>query len=191
MQLQGLEAFFFYALAFAAIVTGVFTVSARSAVHSALFLISTMVSIAGLFLLLRAEFIMGVQILVYVGGVMVLFLFVVMLVNQRDEPIDIYSRQYWPAMLVVALLGLGLVASIFQTQTTGFFKFKPAAEQTTTEVKDASAPSGTISADTQALGGQLYTRAVLPFEVASVLLLVAIVGAVLLAREKKQEQLYD
>src|ERR671916_744982 len=85
MVLQGWESVFFWVFALAALVAGPPTVMARNAVHSALFLISALVSVAALFVLLGAEFIAGVQILVYVGGVMVLFLFVIMLVNVGAE----------------------------------------------------------------------------------------------------------
>ena len=76
---------FFWIFSIAAIFAGLLTVMARNTIHSALFLISSLVSVAALFILLRAEFIAGVQILVYVGGVMVLFLFVIMLVNVGSE----------------------------------------------------------------------------------------------------------
>src|ERR687895_2235450 len=85
MVLSGWESVFFWVFALAALVAGLLTVMARNAVHSALFLISSLVSVAALFVLARAEFIAGVQILVYVGGVMVLFLFVIMLVNVGAE----------------------------------------------------------------------------------------------------------
>src|SRR2546423_14066109 len=85
MTLSGYEALFFWIFGLAAIFAGLLTVMARNAVHSALFLISTLVSVAALYILLGAEFIAGVQILVYVGGVMVLFLFVIMLVNVSAE----------------------------------------------------------------------------------------------------------
>ena len=85
MTLSGWEAVFFWVFSIAAILAGLLTVMARNAVHSALFLISALLSVAALFLLLGAEFIAGVQILVYVGGVMVLFLFVIMLVNVGAE----------------------------------------------------------------------------------------------------------
>src|SRR3712207_4679032 len=81
MVLSGWESVFFWAFALAALVAALLTVLARNAVHSALFLISALVSVAALFVLLGAEFIAGVQILVYVGGVMVLFLFVIILVT--------------------------------------------------------------------------------------------------------------
>ena len=85
MTLSGWESVFFWIFSIAAILAGLLTVMARNAVHSALFLISSLVSVAALFILLGAEFIAGVQILVYVGGVMVLFLFVIMLVNVGAE----------------------------------------------------------------------------------------------------------
>src|SRR5882757_8125827 len=85
MVLTGWEAIFFWIFAVGALVAGLLTVLARNAVHSALFLISSLVSVAALFVLLGAEFIAGVQVLVYVGGVMVLFLFVIMLVNVGAE----------------------------------------------------------------------------------------------------------
>src|SRR3982751_3134273 len=85
MVLSGWEAVFFWVFAFGALLAGLLTVLAKNAVHSAMFLISSLVSVAALFVLSGAEFIAGVQILVYVGGVMVLFLFVIMLVNVSAE----------------------------------------------------------------------------------------------------------
>src|SRR5919206_4235855 len=85
MILSGWESVFFWVFALTALCMALLTVMARNAVHSAMFLISTLVSVAALFVLLGAEFIAGVQILVYVGGVMVLFLFVIMLVNVGAE----------------------------------------------------------------------------------------------------------
>src|SRR5580658_9157723 len=73
--------FFFYGLAAAAIISGLMVITRRNAVHSALALIVTLLSVAGLYLMLYAPFVAGVQIIVYAGGIMVLFLFVIMLVN--------------------------------------------------------------------------------------------------------------
>src|SRR5260370_15150118 len=85
MILTGWEAIFFWVFAIAAIFAGLLTVMARNAVHSALFLISSLVSVAALFILLGAEFIAGVPILVYLGGVMGLFIFFLLLVNVGAE----------------------------------------------------------------------------------------------------------
>ncbi len=179
MQLTGWETIFFYAFGVWALFTALLVVTARNAVHSALALISTLVSVAGMFVLLRAEFLAGVQVLVYVGGVMVLFLFVIMLVNvkadeQRRTPL--FGRRAAVAMAIVVLLA---------------FVFVVAAERAAPAFERAPVERAGVSTDTEELGIDLYRRAALPFEIASVLLLVAIVGAVLLARERKQERMFD
>ena len=201
MVLSGWESVFFWVFALAALVAGLLTVLARNAVHSALFLISTLVSVAALFVLLGAEFIAGVQILVYVGGVMVLFLFVIMLVNvgaeERDQEV-LFNRtgQVTASVCFVALLVLGLFYTI--NQSAG--RFVPSGdEQTAVSRRDAEAARmrnaatgvSKMSEDTQRVGASLYRYGALPFEIASVLLLVAIVGSVLLARTSKQELAAD
>jgi NADH-quinone oxidoreductase subunit J len=203
MVLSGWESVFFWVFALAALIAALLTVMARNAVHSALFLISTLVSVAALFVLLGAEFIAGVQILVYVGGVMVLFLFVIMLVNVSAEERgreELFNRpaQTTAAVCFAALLVLGLFWSINKSAP----KFAPAADNEaqaaaqSNDVRQALLrPAATgvakISEDTQTVGGSLYRYGGLPFEIASVLLLVAIVGSVLLARTPKQEVATD
>src|SRR5918996_3263601 len=117
MTLSGWEAVFFWVFAVAAIFAGLLTVMARNAVHCALFLISSLLSVAAMFILLRAEFIAGVQILVYVGGVMVLFLFVIMLVNvgaeeRGKEEIFNKPRQVTVAVVFCLLLAGGLLYAL-------------------------------------------------------------------------------
>ena len=114
MVLSGWASVFFWVFAVAAMVAALLTILAKNAVHSALFLISTLVSVAALFILLGAEFIAGVQILVYVGGVMVLFLFVIMLVNVSAEERgreELFNRpaQVVASALFLALLVFGLI----------------------------------------------------------------------------------
>src|SRR6201991_3902150 len=114
MTLSGSEAVIFWIFALAAIFAGLFTVMARNAVHSALFLISSLLSVAALFILARAEFIAGVQILVYVGGVMVLFLFVIMLVNvgaeeRGNDEIFNKPRQVTVSLIFCFILVAGLL----------------------------------------------------------------------------------
>jgi NADH-quinone oxidoreductase subunit J len=200
MVLSGWESVFFWVFALSALVAGLLTVMARNAVHSALFLISALVSVAALFVLLGAEFIAGVQILVYVGGVMVLFLFVIMLVNvgaeEREQEL-LFNRtgQVVAAVCFVALLVLGLFYAV--NQSAG--RFAPAADETvvarreaeTARLRPAETRVSKISEDTQRVGSSLYRYGALPFEIASVLLLVAIVGSVLLARTSKQELAHD
>ena len=199
MTLQGWESVFFWVFALGALVAGLLTVMARNAVHSALFLISTLISVAALFVLLGAEFIAGVQILVYVGGVMVLFLFVIMLVNvsaeeRGREELFNGTAQNVAAICFAALLVFGLFYAI--NQSAGRFADaagagRGAAAAAATPLRDAATGVSKISVDTQRVGGSLYRYGALPFEIASLLLLVAIVGSVLLARTAKQEVAAD
>jgi NADH-quinone oxidoreductase subunit J len=203
MTLSGYEALFFWIFGLAAIFAGLLTVMARNAVHSALFLISSLVSVAALFILAHAEFIAGVQILVYVGGVMVLFLFVIMLVNVsaeeqgRDEIFN-NQRQVTASLIFCLLLVGGVLYSVNQGYQ-GLQALHPrtpevaAAQAATREQSLPTSATGSskITNDSQALGNVLYRYASLPFEIASVLLLVAIIGSVMLARTLRQEASAD
>jgi NADH-quinone oxidoreductase subunit J len=203
MTLSGWEAVFFWVFSVAALIAGLLTIMARNAVHSALFLISSLVSIAALFILLGAEFIAGVQILVYVGGVMVLFLFVIMLVNVGAEERGrerIFNRpaQVTASVIFALLLAVGLVYALNQGYKglQDINKDKTALAEIRRSVEDRNLPpaaTGTfrITKDTERVGSSLYRFAALPFEIASVLLLVAIVGSVMLARTVKQEAAVD
>ena len=202
MTLSGYEALFFWIFGLAAIFAGLLTVMARNAVHSALFLISSLVSVAALFVLARAEFIAGVQILVYVGGVMVLFLFVIMLVNVgaeergRDE---IFNKQKQvTASLIFCLLLVGGLLYAVNTGYGGLLRQHPPSEanadlQTARDQAHATSATGSsrITKDAEGVGASLYRYASLPFEIASLLLLVAIIGSVMLARTLRQEASAD
>jgi NADH-quinone oxidoreductase subunit J len=203
MTLSGWEAVFFWVFSIAAIFAGLLTVMARNTIHSALFLISALVSVAALFILLHAEFIAGVQILVYVGGVMVLFLFVIMLVNvgseeRGSEEIFNRSRQVTTSVIFCALLVAGLVFALNEgyrgLENRDKDKLQLAAGQNEAR-EQALAKSATgssrITTDTSTVGASLYRYGSLPFEIASVLLLVAIIGSVMLARTLKQEAAVD
>ena len=203
MTLSGYEALFFWIFGLAAIFAGLLTVMARNAVHSALFLISSLVSVAALFVLARSEFIAGVQILVYVGGVMVLFLFVIMLVNvgaeeRGSEEIFNNQRQVTASLIFCLLLVGGMLYSI----NTGYQGLKAkypvtpdvvAAQESVRDEAHAASATGSsrITKDTESVGSSLYRYASLPFEIASILLLVAIIGSVMLARTLKQEASAD
>jgi NADH-quinone oxidoreductase subunit J len=203
MTLSGYEALFFWIFGLAAIFAGLLTVMARNAVHSALFLISSLVSVAALFILARAEFIAGVQILVYVGGVMVLFLFVIMLVNvgaeeRGSEEIFNNQRQVTASLIFCLLLVGGMLYSI----NTGYQGLKAkypatpeavAAQESVRDEAHAASATGSsrITKDTENVGSSLYRYASLPFEIASILLLVAIIGSVMLARTLRQEASAD
>jgi NADH-quinone oxidoreductase subunit J len=203
MVLSGWESVFFWIFSIAAIFAGLLTVMARNTIHSALFLISSLLSVAALFVLLHAEFIAGVQILVYVGGVMVLFLFVIMLVNvgseeRGHEEIFNRSRQVTASVIFCGLLVALLIGAI-NTGYVGFEKRDADKIQTASEraeARDQSLPKSATGAsritnDTSRIGSSLYRFGSLPFEIASVLLLVAIIGSVMLARTLKQEASVD
>jgi len=203
MILSGWETVFFWIFAIAAIVAGLLTVMARNAVHSALFLISSLVSVGALFILLGAEFIAGVQILVYVGGVMVLFLFVIMLVNvgaEEEGRAPIFNRppQVAAALIFSLLLVLALLTAInkgyagLKDRDTAALK-QAEVSRSEQEAKMQTAATGVsrLSTETENVGNSLFTSYSLPFEIASVLLLVAIIGSVMLARTLKQEAAVD
>lgn len=203
MTLSGWEAVFFWIFSIAAILAGLLTVMARNAVHSALFLISSLVSVAALFVLLHAEFIAGVQILVYVGGVMVLFIFVIMLVNVsaeeqgRDEIFN-RPRQVATSLIFCFLLVGGLIYAINegynglkirdQAKISGAVGEAATSDQS---LRAGATGSSKITTDSERVGNSLYRFASLPFEIASVLLLVAIIGSVMLARTLRQEASVD
>jgi len=203
MTLSGYEAVFFWIFGLAAIFAGLLTVMARNAVHSALFLISSLISVAALFILARAEFIAGVQILVYVGGVMVLFLFVIMLVNvgaeeRGSEEIFNNQRQVTASLIFCLLLVGGMLYSLntgyrgLQARRSATPEVIAVQESIRDQAHAASATgSSRITKDAESVGNSLYRYASLPFEIASVLLLVAIIGSVMLARTLKQEAAAD
>ena len=137
----------------------------RNPVTSAMFLVLTIISMSGLFLLLHAFFLAAVQILVYAGAVMVLFLFVIMLLDLKEEQ----RRRIKFFGLAAGLVSVGIVVSIFVKALAS--------------VKTDTAPP-TLEGETYALGKLLFTQYTLPFEIVSVLLLVAMVGVILLSKKK-------
>src|SRR3954466_11411426 len=162
MILSGWESVFFWVFSIAAILAGLLTVVARNAVHSALFLISSLVSVAALFILLGAEFVAGVQILVYVGGVMVLFLFVIMLVNvgaeERGRERNYNGRpQLMSAVLLLALLLAGFVFAI-NRGFAGLLDRDASILASGTAIPTGVSATGVseISLDTERVGGSLY-----------------------------------
>ena len=161
--------FFFYMLSGIAVVGALLTITRRNPVHSALALIFTLLAIAGLYLMLYAPFVAGVQIILYAGGIMVLFLFVIMLVSiERSQRQDQFNRQWHVALLATAVLG-------------ALFVFVYVRGRAIFPERLAQLPE---ALNTQQIGLALYRDYVLPFEIASLLLLVAIVGAVVMAKKR-------
>jgi NADH-quinone oxidoreductase subunit J len=161
--------FFFYLLSGLAILGGVLVITRRNAVHSALALILTLLALAGLYLMLYAPFVAGVQIILYAGGIMVLFLFVIMLVNIEVAQKEEQFNQQWIAGLLAALALGGLFIAIF-VKGQGLFPQRVLAlpEQS----------------NTQQVAVLLYGNYMFSFEIASLLLLVAIIGAVVMAKKR-------
>jgi len=152
-----------------ALVGAVITVTARNAVHAALGLVGTLLSVAGLFASLSASFLAAIQVIVYAGAIMVLFLFVIMLLN-ANQPIT--GRD--PVPFVRELAGIGGVVLAGALVVLAFTHRDPRPlAQGAAAVRDGTAG---------AVGETLLTRFLLPFEAVSILLLVAIVGAVALVK---------
>ena len=166
---------FFYVLAGLAVASGVAVITRRNAVHSALALIVTLLSVTGLYLMLYAPFVAGVQIVVYAGGIMVLFLFVIMLVNIDRAAKDRQFNRIWPVGLAAAC---GLMA---------LFAFAIVKGKALFPDRGLSLPE---SSNTQQIASMLYGEAgrmgqyTFAFEIASLLLLVAILGAVIMTKKK-------
>src|SRR4051812_36839467 len=161
--------FFFYFLSGLALLGGVLVITRRNPVHSALSLILTLLALAGLYLMLYAPFVAGVQIILYAGGIMVLFLFVIMLVNIERAQREFVFNQQWQVG-VVAGLALGALLLFVYQKGSGVSPANPAAPPETQ--------------NTQQVGMVLFQSYLLPFEIASLLLLVAIVGAVVMAKKR-------
>jgi NADH-quinone oxidoreductase subunit J len=159
----------FYYLAAASIATAILAVTRRNPIHSMLWVLALFLHVAGIFLLVGAEFLAAVQVIVYAGAILVFYLFFLMLL---DMPQEIAGRRFgahWPlsAAAGLAFAGLALYAS-----ESGLALAPPSS--------DAQSSIGTLSA----IGTALFTRFALPFEIASLILLAAIVGAVVVAKRK-------
>jgi NADH-quinone oxidoreductase subunit J len=166
------EAVAFYALSALILVLGVLVVSAKNTVHSVLFLVANFLFVAMLYILLHAEFLAVIQVLVYAGGIVVLYLFVVMLVNLKRAPeaTEDPRRRERLGILVAGAVLAEFVAIALYT----FVNPLPAGPTV----------AGTIGGNVEQVGWLLYVDYLIPFEVASVLLLVAMVGAIILAKRE-------
>ena len=164
----------FYIFAALVLGGGILTITRRNAVHSAISLIVSLLGVAGLYLLQQAEFLFAVQIVLYVGGIMVLFLFVIMLVNldmaARERQ---FNRQWLVALVAAVAMGAQIGYFIYRGQGA-FHIAAPAAE----------AAGATKLGNTEVLADALFSQYLLPFEIASLLLLVAVVGSVVMAKTR-------
>jgi len=168
----------FWLLSFALIATGVFTITAGKPVYSVVGLLGNFVILAILYLTLNAEFLAVIQIVVYSGAILILFLFVIALLSSGVKPFDIgpdrAPRIGVPAF-VFALIGLCVIVfSVVRAAVTG----APNAPEGITGQADAFGSVGDF-------GVALFTKNLLPFEVTALLLMVAVIGVVLLAGDEK------
>lgn len=170
-----MEIYAFYVIAAVVLSSAVLMVTSRNLVHSIVYMVISFVAVGGLFILLEAEFVAAVQILVYAGGIVVLFLFVVMLVNVNETyQVEFLHRQWLPA----TVLSLILAAEI------GFLLWGNAGDLAADPSVSASVLRSVDGGNTETLGMMLYTDYLLPFEVASILLLVAMIGAIYLSQKR-------
>jgi NADH-quinone oxidoreductase subunit J len=166
------QALAFYTLAACILGFGVLVITAKNTVHSIMFLVVNFLFIAGLYVTLGAQFLAVIQVIVYAGGIVVLYLFVVMLVNLKRPPEAHRDRRRRGRLgLIFSLVVLVELVAI------GAYKFvSPAA---------ALPPAKPMGPDNVAqIGMLLYTDYLVPFELASILLLVAMIGAIVLARRE-------
>jgi NADH-quinone oxidoreductase subunit J len=163
----------FYIFALFVLGGGVLTITRKSAMHAAISLIVSLLGVAGLYLMQSAEFLFAVQIVLYVGGIMVLFLFVIMLVNLDQAARERqFNRQWMIALIAVAAVGIQVGYFIYRGQ--GSFHFGT----------PLIAGTATGLGNTEQIADSLFGEYLLPFEIASVLLLVAVVGSVVMAKKR-------
>jgi NADH-quinone oxidoreductase subunit J len=169
------EALVFYSLAAFILGFAVLVITARNTVHSVVFLVATFLCIAVLYVTLGAEFLAVIQVLVYAGGIVVLYLFVVMLVSLRGVP-DAHRDPRRRSRLGIAM-SAAVLAEI--TAILVYSAAHPAA------VPQSAALEAAAAGNTEVVGWLLYTDYLVPFEIASMLLLAAMVGAIVLARKSE------
>lgn len=157
----------FYILALITIGSAIIVVSARNIVYSAFALLFTFFGVAGLYVLLNADFIAVTQILIYVGGILILIIFGIMLTTKAfDVPVRTETLHIGPAIVITGAIMGTLIGIILKTR---WF----------------NVGNGQWEGTTKKIGEKLMTDFLLPFEVASVVLLVALLGAVIIARKEK------
>ena len=166
-----LDQIVFHFFALLAVVSAILVVTRRNVVQSAIFLITALLATAGIFLQLHAEFLFIVQVILYAGGIMVLFVFVIMLINMDVSLHQVqFNRQWWLGLLLAFVVGAQLVLAVVVGESKVSF--------------GTPASASALEPSTQLVGHVLFTEYMLPFEIASILLLVAMIGAVVMAKKK-------
>ena len=159
--------FFFALLSAMAVGGGLGVVATRNVVHAALFLLLSLLAVAGLYVLLAAEFLALVQIFIYGGAIIIVLLFAIMLTRSREYP-RISDNSQWPLAAIAGMAFFGLM--------TAAFLVNPMNDDIRHEVAFSD------------LGRSLFTEWALPFEIASLVLLIALVGAIVIARAGEEDE---
>ena len=167
----------FYLFAAMVVVGGLGVITLKNPVHAALSLLATFFMVAALFVLRHAEFLAAVQVMVYAGGIMVLFLFVIMLVSVKDlRP----EKAFLSNLVLVAVVGAVLVGALIGAGLLLGVLAAGGGDAAALQKVD-----GTALGNTEAVGMVLYTKYLVPFEVVSVVLLVAMIGAIVFGRRDR------
>ena len=168
-----METILFYVLATVTLVSAFFVIFLRRPIHNVLFMILTMIGLATLFILLHAEFLAMVQIIVYAGAVMVLFLFVIMLLNLEEIDFPRETRPLrWGFGVLLSLAFVVMMFPVFKSIVSNVSEPGAATDMTTANISNLDL-----------IAKELFTTYLLPFEIASFLLLAAIVGTVVIGRK--------
>jgi len=164
-----MEQLFFYVFAAIAVISAICVISLKNAVHSAFFLIICLLQVAAVYILLRAPFLAAAQVFIYVGAVMVFFLFAVMVLDLGAEKFrrQMHSQSV-PAVIIIAALSMVI----------GYYALNGRITAPLGQYTEAA-----LARNTEVIGRLLYTQYIFPFEVASVLLLAALIGAVVLVKK--------
>lgn len=158
-------------LALVAVVGGVLLLNLTKVVHVIIALVFTFISIAGIYVLLSAEFLAAVQVLIYSGAITIIMLFGIMLTRHDDDQSQAKASPWRKIFLILGIVGIALAVYI------GIYDLDLVQE-----------PSALHEANTKQIGMELYSRYIIPFELTSVLLLVALVGAIILARKDDKKE---
>ena len=166
-----LQLFFFY-FATVVVLSALMVILQRNPMHSALWLLCMFFHVAGLYILLNAELLAAIQVVVYAGAILVLYLFAIMLINIRREEVSRhFHRAWWLLALVGALITTELIAIAAKAHLSG-----PVGPYTIEAVKQEG--------NARVVGKVLFTQFLFPFEIASLILLIGMVGAIILAKRR-------
>lgn len=165
------ECFFIY-FSVSMIILSLMVITVKNPVHSILLMLVLFFHIAGLYLFLNAEFLAAVQVILYAGAILVLFLFVIMMLNLKEELVSHRFIGEWPVGVAI-----GLSISLFCIFAISKLQLQYEGGHTIQMIKSMT--------NTKVIGSILYTEYLLPFEIASIILLIAIVGAIVLAKKEQ------